>query len=86
VTPQEIEGQLLYDLGSRQWDIPALRQLLEEILPKNSQVEDFLMEHEFPRIGRKKMLLNARRIAQDNPKKQLILLAIEDVTDRKEKS
>ncbi len=86
VTPQEIEGQLLYDLGNRQWDIPALRQLLEEMLPKNTQVEDFLMEHEFPRIGRKRMLLNGRRIAQDNPKKQLILLAIEDVTDRKEKS
>lgn len=86
VTPQEIEGQLLYDLGNRQWNIPALRQLLEEILPKNSQVEDFLMEHEFPRIGRKRMLLNARRIVHEDPQKQLILLAIEDVTDRKEKS
>jgi two-component system CheB/CheR fusion protein len=86
VAPQEIEGQLLYDLGNRQWDIPALRQLLEEILPKNTQIEDFLMEHEFPRIGRRKMLLNARRIEQEDHRKQLILLAIEDVTDRKKQS
>ena len=86
VTPQEIEGQLLYDLGNRQWDIPALRQLLEEILPKNTQVEDFLMEHEFPRIGRKRMLLNARRIEQEEGHKQLILLAIEDITNRNDQS
>ena len=86
VTPQEIEGQLLYDLGNRQWDIPALRQLLEEILPKNTQVEDFLMEHEFPRIGRKRMLLNARRIEQEEGHKQMILLAIEDITNRNDES
>lgn len=86
VTPQEIEGQLLYDLGNRQWDIPALRQLLEEMLPKNAQVEDFLVEHEFPRIGRKRMLLNARRIEQEDHRTQMILLAIEDITDRKEQS
>lgn len=86
VTPQEIEGQLLYDLGNRQWDIPTLRQLLEEVLPKNTQVEDFLMENEFPRIGRKRMLINARRLEQEDNRKQLILLAIEDITDRKELS
>jgi two-component system CheB/CheR fusion protein len=87
VTPQEIEGQLLYDLGNRQWDIPALRKLLEEILPKSTKVEDFLMEHDFPKIGHRKMLLNARRIAHNDPQRQLILLAIEeDVTDRKEVS
>lgn len=86
VTPQEIEGQLLYDLGNRQWDIPALRQLLEEVLPKNAKVEDFLVEHEFPRIGRKRMLLNARRIEQEDHRTERILLAIEDITDRKEQS
>jgi two-component system CheB/CheR fusion protein len=86
VTSQEIEGQLLYDLGNRQWDIPALRQLLEEILPKNTQVEDFQVEHEFPRIGRKRMLLNARRIEREKGHKQLILLAIEDATNRKDRS
>jgi two-component system CheB/CheR fusion protein len=86
VTPQEIEGQLLYDLGNRQWDIPALRQLLDKMLPKNTQVEDFLMEHEFPRIGRKRMLLNARQIVQADRQRQWILLAIEDITDRKDQS
>ena len=86
VTPQEIEGQLLYDLGNKQWDIPALRQLLEEVLPENTQVEDFLMEHEFPRIGRKRMLLNVRRINQEGGHTQMILLAIEDITNRKDQS
>jgi two-component system CheB/CheR fusion protein len=85
VTPQEIEGQLLYDLGNRQWDIPALKQLIEEILTKNTQVEDFLIEHEFPRIGHKRMLLNARRIVHEDRQTQLILLAIEDITNRKER-
>ncbi|VVB64714.1 PAS fold protein [uncultured archaeon] len=84
VTPLELEGQLLYDLGNRQWDIPALRKLLEEILPKNAQVEDFLVENDFPVIGHKKMLLNAKRIEQENDRSQLILLAIEDITNRKE--
>ena len=86
VTPQEIEGQLLYDLGNRQWDIPALRQLLDKMLPKNTQVEDFLIDHEFPRIGRKRMLLNARQIVQADRQTQWILLAIEDITDRKDQS
>ncbi len=84
VSPQETEGQLLYDLGNGQWDIPELRKLLENVLPQNSKVEDFLVEHRFPRIGQKRMLLNARRIVLEDLKKHLILLAMEDVTDRKE--
>jgi two-component system CheB/CheR fusion protein len=83
VSPKKIEGKLLYNLG-KQWDIPALRKLLEDILPKNTQIEDFMVEHEFPGIGLRMMLLNARRIRHDYPKKQLILLAIEDVTYLKE--
>lgn len=86
VTPNETEGQILYDLGNGQWDNPALRKLLEDILPQNAQVEDFLVEHDFPKIGRKKMLLNARKIPNEDPKKELILLAIEDVTIHKEQS
>jgi two-component system CheB/CheR fusion protein len=86
VKPKEIEGQLLYDLGNRQWDIPALKQLIDELLTKKAEVEDFLMEHEFPRIGRKRMLLNARRIEHKGDRMQLILLAIEDITNRKELS
>ncbi|MDM7912867.1 MAG: PAS domain-containing protein, partial [Methanotrichaceae archaeon] len=86
VMPQETLGKVLYDLGNRQWDIPALRELLEKILPQNAQVEDFLVEHDFPKIGHKKMLLNARKIAHDELKKELILLAIEDITVHKEQS
>jgi two-component system CheB/CheR fusion protein len=86
VTPKEAEGQVLYDLGDGQWDIPALRELLEKAIPRNAQIEGVLVEHDFPKIGHKKMLLNARKIIQDDPKKELILLAIEDVTNYKEPS
>ena len=86
VTPEETEGKTLYDLGNGQWNIPALRKLLEELLPRNTQIEGFLMEHEFPVIGKRRMLLNARRIAQEASRKELILLAIEDITNRKEQS
>jgi len=82
VTPKDTEGKALYDLGSGQWDIPALRLLLDDILPKNTQVEGFQVEQEFSIIGKKRMLLNARRIVQESSRKQLILLAIEDITDR----
>lgn len=85
VTPQETEGQLLYMLGNGQWNIPALRQLLSEILPQNAHVEDFLVEHEFPEIGLKRMLLNARRIVREDAGEQLILLAIEDLTEHRER-
>ena len=86
VTPEETEGKTLYDLGNGQWNIPALRKLLEELLPGNNQIEGFLMEHEFPIIGKRRMLLNARRIAQEGSSKELILLAVEDITDHKEQS
>jgi two-component system CheB/CheR fusion protein len=86
VAPEETEGQTLYSLGNGQWNIPAMRQLLEKILPQDTQIEGFLMEHEFPIIGKRRMLLNARRIAQEGSSKELILLAIEDITDQKEQS
>jgi PAS domain S-box-containing protein len=82
VKPEETERQLLYDLGSHQWDIPGLRELLEEIIPRNSSFEAFQMEHDFPNIGRRIMILNARRMFREANNTQLILLAIEDVTDR----
>ncbi len=82
VTPEQTEKQVLYELGNGQWDIPELRRLLEEILPQNSVFNDFAVEHEFPSIGKKKMLLNARTIIQQEPNERLILLAIEDTTDR----
>ncbi len=85
ITPKETEGRALYSLGNGQWDIPVLRQLLEEMLSKNTQIEGFLMEHEFPIIGKRRMLLNARRIVQKVSHRELILLAIEDITNQKER-
>jgi chemotaxis protein methyltransferase CheR len=67
-------------LGGGQWNIPRLRQLLEEILPKDSHFRDFEVEQHFPSIGPKKMLLNARRLNFEKDNQQMILLAIEDVT------
>ena len=80
VTSEETIGKLIYDLGNRQWDIPGLRTLLEDILPKNNKFEDYEVEHIFSNIGHKVMLLNARRIAQRKKGPQMILLAIEDIT------
>jgi PAS domain S-box-containing protein len=83
VAPENTIGQFLYDLGNRQWDIPRLRILLEEILPGETEVRDFEVEHEFLTIGRHTMLLNARRIIRENSRSHLILLAIEDITMRR---
>jgi chemotaxis protein methyltransferase CheR len=82
VKPDETEGILIYDLGNGQWNIPKLRELLEDILPQNSLFHDFEVEHNFETIGRKIMHLNARRIYRKSNQTQLILLAIDDVTDR----
>lgn len=83
VTANETPNTLLYELGNRQWDIPELRRLLGEVLPEKETLEDFQVEHDFPVIGRKTMLLNARQILQQKGKIPLILLAIEDITERK---
>lgn len=80
--PEQTEGLLIYDLGNRQWDIPKLRELLEEILPQNSIFNDFEVEHTFETIGPKIMHLNARRIYREANQTEFILLAIEDVTER----
>ena len=78
-SPEETEGKVLFELGNRQWDIPALRELLRETAEKGKVFQDYLVEHRFPEIGFKRMLLNGRilREAQGETK---ILLAIEDVT------
>jgi PAS domain S-box-containing protein len=84
VTPEETEGQFVYSIGRRAWDIPSLRQLLEEIIPQNAHFPGFKVEHEFPVIGRRTMILNARRIYQEGKSTDRILLAIEDITEQKE--
>jgi len=81
VREEETVGVLLYDLGNKQWNIPCLRELLEEIIPKNAFFNDFELTHDFPGIGEKIMLLNASRIAQKTHQEQLILLAINDITE-----
>jgi transcriptional regulator with GAF, ATPase, and Fis domain len=82
VKPHETEGVLIYELGNRQWDIPRLKELLEDILPRNTVFNDYEVEHTFENIGRKIMHLNARRIYKEANQTQLIMLAIEDVTER----
>jgi len=76
VTPEQTVGNLIYDLGNRQWDIPALHELLENILPQHRSFVGFAVEHDFPVLGHCKMLLNARRVAIET--EEMILLAIGD--------
>ena len=79
VTPERTVGRLVYELGNGQWDIPELRRLLEDVLPRNEVFNDFDVTHDFEDLGPRAMLLNARRLSRH----QLILLAIEDVTERR---
>src|SRR6478609_4374964 len=79
VTPEETLDRSLYEIGDGQWDILGLRQLLEEILPKNDSFRDFELTNEFPQIGLKTMTLNARKLRRRDDQEDLILLAIEDV-------
>src|SRR3954449_8931064 len=83
VSPSETEGRLIYELGNGQWDIPDLRTLLEDIVPKSSVFDDFELDHTFPAIGRRVMLLNARKL-QAGHHGELLVLAMEDVTARKQ--
>ncbi|MDQ2731125.1 MAG: PAS domain-containing sensor histidine kinase, partial [Armatimonadota bacterium] len=82
VSAEETEGQMIYELGNGQWDIPALRTLLDDIIPQQSVFNDYELEHDFPVIGRKVMLLNARQLLTGNHK-EMLLLAMEDVTERR---
>lgn len=82
VSPEETEGRLIYELGNGQWDIPALRVLLEDIIPKNSVFNDYELQYDFPSIGRKVMLLNARQL-RAGIDTEFLVLAIEDVTERR---
>ena len=79
VTVADTVGRKIYDLGDRQWDIPALRELLEVILPRDRTVEGYVVEHDFPTIGHHKIMLNARRIVGKASEPSLILLATQDV-------
>ncbi len=84
VDPAETEGEWIYDLGDRQWDIPRLRELLEKVLPARMSFDNYEVTQDFPRIGRKTLLLNARQIKGDETpnREPLILVAFEDFTER----
>ena len=84
VAPKETDNRAVYRLGDGQWDIPRLRELLEKIIPKNASFTDFEVEHDFPKIGPKTMLLNAQRIPALGEHPALILLAIEDVSKQQQ--
>jgi two-component system CheB/CheR fusion protein len=83
VNPGATIGTLIYDLGNGQWNIPKLRELLETILPEKTTFDNYEVEHDFSTIGKRIMLLNARKIQRGWGKEQIILLAIEDITERK---
>ncbi|WAC41039.1 PAS domain-containing sensor histidine kinase [Pedobacter sp. SL55] len=83
VTINDTKGKAIYELGNGQWDIQELKKMMTEILPTNNPVLDYEVEHEFPHIGKKIMLLNAHRVEFEGQFKDRILLAIEDITDRK---
>lgn len=82
VNEAETEGSLIYNLGNKQWDIPELRKLLEKILPEKSVFNDFEVTHAFSNIGERVMLLNAREVISKNSSEKLILLSIEDITEK----
>jgi PAS domain S-box-containing protein len=84
VKPKDTAGQFIYDIGNRQWNIPALRELLEKVLPQKESFDDYEVDHFFLEIGHRTMLLNARRVPSPPEKSQLILLAMEDITERKQ--
>jgi two-component sensor histidine kinase len=88
VNPGETEGRLLYELGNGGWDIPMLRSLLEQILPEHGataagEIEAYQVEHDFPDIGQRTMLLNARKVFYEADSRMNILLGIEDITEKR---
>jgi two-component system CheB/CheR fusion protein len=82
VSAEETLGQPLYKLGNGQWDIPALRVLLNSVLSDNKTFDNYQVEHDFPAIGHRKMLLNARSIINNAVDTKLILLAMNDVSEK----
>lgn len=83
VQPEQTMGRHVYALGDGQWDIPTLRTLLEEIIPETATFDDFQVEHTFPHIGHKIMILNARRVYSPGNTTELLILVLEDVTERR---
>jgi chemotaxis protein methyltransferase CheR len=83
VSIDDTRGQLFYELGDGQWDIPDLRALLEKVISEKGAIDDYEVAHEFPEIGHRTMLLNARQVRYEMDKRTHILLSIEDITERR---
>ena len=81
VSPKETLNRSVYEIGNRQWDIPRLRQFLEEIIPMDKDFEGDEVAHEFPGIGYRKMLVNGRKIEAGEERRAMILLSFRDVTE-----
>ena len=76
VTAEETVGRKIYDLGNGQWNIPDLRQLLESILPQKQALDGYVVEHDFPGLGSRRLVLNARRLVSEMANNELSLLAM----------
>jgi PAS domain S-box-containing protein len=85
ITQAETHGRRVAELGQHQWDVPALRHLMEKVLPENKPIESFEIEDNFPGLGRRVFNLNARRISQPGNHAHRMLLVFEDITDRKQR-
>jgi signal transduction histidine kinase len=83
VSPEQTERRPVHELGAGQWDIPPLRKLLDEVNATGQELRDFEVDHDFPGLGRRAMLLNARRVYREDDHASMILLAIEDVTEKR---
>lgn len=84
VAPEQTLGRMVYDLGNGQWNIPLLRELLEEILPRRTHFKDFQVTHTFQKLGDRTMVLNARRMEVEKGGPERIVLVMEDITERKQ--
>jgi PAS domain S-box-containing protein len=85
ITEAEAHGRRVSELGEHQWDVPALRHLMEKVLPENKPIESFEIEDNFPGLGRRVFNLNARKISQPGNHAHRMLLVFEDITDRKQR-
>ena len=85
ITEAEARGQRVSELGQHQWDVPALRHLMEKVIPENRPIESFEIEDDFPGLGRRVFNLNARKISQPGNHTHRMLLVFEDITDRKQR-
>src|ERR1700674_880051 len=85
ITAAETHGRRVSELGQHQWDVPALRHLMEKVLPENKPIESFEIEDNFPGLGRRVFNLNARKISQPGNHAHRMLLVFEDITDRKQR-